>query len=489
MINAITLNKKHQSGVLHGSNWTSNCFTKLVCSVFFVLIGCVSVYAQLSGTGGTRQLGAGITTPKMVIDDFMDKRFGMFIHFGPVSLRGTEIGWSRGKEVPTVEYDNLYKEFNPALFNADEWVKTAKDAGMKYLVFTTKHHDGFCMFDTKQTDFKISNGPFAGNPKADVAKYVFDAFRKNDFMIGAYFSKPDWHSENYWWPKYATANRNNNYDIRQFPWRWNKFKDYTYNQIGELMHNYGSVDILWLDGGWVRPLETVTDEVRSWGADIPKWSQDIDMPKIAAMARTAQPGILVVDRTVHGPYENYQTPEQRIPEKQLDHPWESCMTLANNWGFVPNDQFKSASTIIHSLVEVVAKGGSLLLGIGPKPDGTLPAEATQRLTEIGQWTSKNGEAIYSTRITKDYHAGNTWFTQNKNAAIRYAIVCLEEGKQVPVTVSWQTNQPKSKSKIRLLQTGEYVKWTATENGVTIVLPKSIAGKSYPALAFAFTPAQ
>jgi alpha-L-fucosidase len=345
------------------------------------------------------------------------------------------------------------------------------------------------MFDTKQTDFKISNGPFAGNPKADVAKYVFDAFRKNDFMIGSYFSKPDWHSENYWWPKYATANRNNNYDIRQFPWRWNKFKDYTYNQISELMHNYGSVDILWLDGGWVRPLETVTDEVRSWGADIPKWSQDIDMPKIAAMARTAQPGILVVDRTVHGPYENYQTPEQRIPEKQLDHPWESCMTLANNWGFVPNDQFKSASTIIHSLVEVVAKGGSLLLGIGPKPDGTLPAEATQRLAEIGQWTSKNGEAIYATRITKYYHAGNTWFTQNKKEATRYAIVCLEEGKQVPVTVSWQTNRPKLKSKIRLLQTGEYVKWTATENGVTIVLPKSIAGKSYPALAFAFTPAQ
>jgi alpha-L-fucosidase len=439
---------------------------------------------------------------KAKLDKWQDQKFGMIIHWGLYAVPGIIESWelcsedwinrpdsNRSYDDYKKWYWGLKKDFNPVNFDPESWAKAGKDAGMKYLVFTTKHHDGFCMFDTKQTDFKISNGPFAGNPKADVAKYVFDAFRKNDFMIGAYFSKPDWHSENYWWPKYATANRNNNYDIRQFPWRWNKFKDYTYNQISELMHNYGSVDILWLDGGWVRPLETVTDEVRSWGADIPKWSQDIDMPKIAAMARTAQPGILVVDRTVHGPYENYQTPEQRIPEKQLDHPWESCMTLANNWGFVPNDQFKSASTIIHSLVEVVAKGGSLLLGIGPKPDGTLPAEATQRLAEIGQWTSKNGEAIYATRITKYYHAGNTWFTQNKKEATRYAIVCLEEGKQVPVTVSWQTNRPKLKSKIRLLQTGEYVKWTATENGVTIVLPKSIAGKSYPALAFAFTPAQ
>jgi alpha-L-fucosidase len=111
------------------------------------------------------------------------------------------------------------------------------------------------------------------------------------------------------------------------------------------MTNYGNIDILWLDGGWVRPRETVNAEVLSWGARIPEWSQDIDMPAMATMARKAQPGLLIVDRTVHGPYENYQTPEQRIPDKQLDHPWESCMTLANNWGFVPNDRFKSSSSI------------------------------------------------------------------------------------------------------------------------------------------------
>ena len=441
---------------------------------------------------------------KAKLDKWQDQKFGMIIHWGLYAVPGIIESWNLCNEDwinrpdSNQSYDDykkwywgLKKDFNPVKFDPESWAKVGKDAGMKYVVFTTKHHDGFCMFDTKQTDFKISNGPFAGNPKADVAKYVFDAFRKNDFMIGAYFSKPDWHSENYWWPKYATANRNNNYDIRQFPWRWNKFKDYTFNQISELMHNYGSVDILWLDGGWVRPLETVNDEVRSWGADIPKWSQDIDMPKITAMAREAQPGLLVVDRTVHGPYENYQTPEQHIPATQLDHPWESCMTLANNWGFVPNDQFKSPAKIIHSLIEVVAKGGSLLLGVGPKPDGTMPEEAVQRLEEIGTWINANGAAIYKTRITKNYNDGNIWFTQNNTTATRYALVCLKEGEAVPSTISWKINVPKKGSKMKLLQTGETVKWSVENEVVKVTVPASVSRmkKALPALAFAFSPAE
>ncbi|MEO6232425.1 MAG: alpha-L-fucosidase [Ferruginibacter sp.] len=441
---------------------------------------------------------------KAKLDKWQDQKFGMIIHWGLYAVPGIIESWNlcnedwinRPDSNQSYEdykkwYWGLKKDFNPVNFDPESWAKAGKDAGMRYVVFTTKHHDGFCMFDTKQTDFKISNGPFASNPKADVAKYVFDAFRKQDFMIGAYFSKPDWHSENYWWPKYATADRNNNYDIRQYPWRWNKFKDYTYNQISELLHNYGSVDILWLDGGWVRPLETVNDEVRAWGADIPQWSQDIDMPKIAAMARQAQPGILVVDRTVHGPYENYQTPEQHIPEAQLPYPWESCMTLANNWGFVPNDQFKSATKIIHSLIEVVAKGGSLLLGIGPKPDGTLPVEATERLEKIGEWMNANGAAIYNTRITEKYHENNTWFTQSKNGDTQYALVCLTEGEALPATVSWKLNQPAKLSTIRLLQTGEKVKWKIVNDEVVVKLPASFVKKnaSMPALAFSFTPAR
>lgn len=432
------------------------------------------------------------------LDQWQDLKFGMIIHWGLYAVPGIIESWSICSESwierdSTIAYDDykkwywgLKKDFNPVKFDPAGWAAAGKGAGMKYLVFTTKHHDGFCMFDTKQTDFKISNGPFAANPKADVAKWVFDAFRKDGFMIGAYFSKPDWHSENYWWPKYATPDRNYNYDIRKYPWRWEAFKRYTYNQLSELMHNYGTVDILWLDGGWVRPRESVTEEVLSWGAPIPPAGQDINMPQIARMAREAQPGLLMVDRTVHGPYENYQTPEQHVPARQLDHPWESCMTLANNWGYVPNDHYKTPAKVIHTLIEVVAKGGSLLLGIGPGPDGTLPREAVERLAEIGTWMKANGAAIYGTRTVKDYKQDSTYFTENKKTGRRYALVCLNQNQPVPATVSWKNNLPKTGSKMTLLQTGETVRWTRKGEGVEVMLPASLLKKElFPALALEF----
>ena len=437
------------------------------------------------------------------LDKWQDLKFGMIIHWGLYAVPGIIESWSICSEDwisrdSTTSYDDykkwywgLKKDFNPVQFDPEAWAWAGKDAGMKYLVFTTKHHDGFCMFDTKQTDFKISNGPFAGNPKADVARYVFEAFRKNGFMIGAYFSKPDWHSENYWWPTYATPDRNNNYNILKFPGRWNAFRQYTYNQISELMHNYGQVDILWLDGGWVRPRSTVNAEVLSWGAPVPAWSQDIDMPKIAAMARQAQPGLLMVDRTVHGPYENYQTPEQHIPATQLSYPWESCMTLANNWGYVPGDRFKSPARIIHTLIEVVAKGGSLLLGIGPKPDGTLPVEAVQRMTDIGKWMKINGAAIYGTRTVKDYKQDSTYFTQNEKSGFRYALVCLKENEPLPRSVTWKNNLPLTGTKMKLLQTGETVAWKRKGDAVEVTLPASLFKQKQdsPALAFEYLPAK
>lgn len=439
---------------------------------------------------------------KEKLDKWQDQKFGIILHWGLYAVPGMIESWALCSE-DWIERDStsnyadfkkwywgLKKDFNPTKFDPESWAKVAKDAGMRYVVFTTKHHDGFCMWDTKETDFNIATGPFKNNPKADVAKYVFDAFRKQNFMIGAYFSKPDWHSENFWWPKYATPDRNVNYDIRKFPWRWNAFKQYTYNQVSELTQNYGTIDILWLDGGWVRPRETVNEEVRSWGARIPEWNQEVDIPRIAAMARQAQPGILVVDRTVHGLYENYQTPEQRIPAQQLDHPWESCMTLGNNWGYIPGEQMKSPAKVIHTLIEVVAKGGSLLLGVGPKPDGTLSDTVVQRLEAIGQWMQKNGEAIYNTRITKVYQDSATYFTQSKSGDKRYALVCLDENQPVPTTVLWHGNMPKKGSKMKWLQTGETVKWKQQGDSVVVQLPASLTrgATALPALAFAFTQA-
>src|SRR5688572_14406760 len=173
------------------------------------------------------------TQVRQKLEHWRDQKFGMIIHWGLYAVPGIIESWELCSEDwisrdSTITYDaykqwywGLKKDFNPTQFNPDQWAQAAKDAGMRYVVFTTKHHDGFNMFDTKQTDFKITNGPFANHPKANVAKYVFESFRKQGFMIGAYYSKPDWHSEYFWWPRYATADRNVNYDIRKNPWRWN----------------------------------------------------------------------------------------------------------------------------------------------------------------------------------------------------------------------------------------------------------------------------
>ncbi|MEJ1240206.1 alpha-L-fucosidase [Chryseolinea sp. T2] len=482
-------------------------FARSMASLAIVLTCCVNAWSQENvHPQSTEYVWPEDPLVKERLEQWRDQKFGMIIHWGVYAVPGMIESWALSGE-PWVKRDttksyeefkkwywDLSKEFNPVKFDPDQWASAAKSAGMRYVVFTTKHHDGFNMFDTKYSDYKISSGPFRSHPKSNVALHVFDSFRKQNFMIGAYFSKPDWHSEYFWWPYYATSDRNVNYDIRKYPWRWNQFRQYTFNQIHELMTEYGKMDILWLDGGWVRPLETVTEEVRSWGAAIPPFSQSVDMDAIAADARKAQPGILVVDRTVHGPYENYQTPEQRIPDYQLQAPWESCITLGDTWGYAPNDKFKSPTTVIHMLVEVVAKGGSMLLGVGPSPEGLLTEDQTSRLNAIGQWLSVNGKCIYNTRPVVHYVSGNTWFTGNKDGTIN-AIVLMDEsekvtdGNKVPVgnkrstaTVEWKGNIPRGK--MTMLSTGRSVRYKITGDTVTVTLPSNGLDTS-AALAFQY----
>lgn len=415
------------------------------------------------------------------LDKWQDMKFGVLLHWGLYSVPGIVESWSICSEdeewIPrdtTIEY-NAYKQwywglkdkFNPVQFNPAQWAKAIKAAGMKYAIFTTKHHDGFCMFDTRETDFSIAHGAFGNNPQKDVARHVFDAFRNEGLMTGAYFSKPDWHSEYYWWPYFATPNRNVNYKIQKHPERWAKFQQYTYNQISELMHNYGALDILWLDGGWVAA---------------PR--QDIKMDKIARMAREAQPGLLIVDRTIHGKYENYQTPERAIPETQLPYPWESCITLSNDWGWVPNAKFKSPETVITNLIEIVAKGGCLLLGVGPTPEGIIEEEVVKRLQKIGDWLKTNDEAVYNTRITPEYHSENTWFTTSKDKKKIYALYALHDGENIPEVIEWEGNLPAPKSKMILLQTGKKVKYSCEGKKVKVYLPKGTV-KCNESLAFVY----
>ena len=227
----------------------------------------------------------------------------------------------------------------------------------------------------------------------------------------------------------------------------------------EILSRYGQVDILWLDGGWV----------------CKENNQDIDMPRIAQMARSHQPGLIMVDRTIRGPYENYQTPEKTIPETQLNFPWESCIPLSDDWGWVPRPRWKSPEKVISTLVEIVAKGGNLVLGVGPTPQGLIQPEAVTRLNAIGEWLKQNGKAIYNTVTTPIYNDGQVWFTADKDGKTRYAIYLLDEGKHLPRIISWNQNVPKGN--VRLLPTGKKLK-TKTVNGRTeVTLPRGLKQQS------------
>jgi alpha-L-fucosidase len=421
---------------------------------------------------------------------WQDLKFGLFMHWGPYSEWGVveswsicpeDEGWTQRKGPYAADYktyvkayENLQTTFNPTHFDPNKWVKAAKDAGMKYVVFTTKHHDGFCMFDTKETDYKITSAktPFSANPKSNVANEIFSAFRKENFMIGAYFSKPDWHSPYYWWPYFPPKDRNVNYDPAKYPERWQHFKDYTFNQIQELMTGYGKVDILWMDGGWVRPLNK-SDSIaaKQMGS---KFNQDIDMPKIALMARAKQPGLIMVDRSVGGPYENYTTPEQEIPAAPLSYPWETCMTMGNSWSYVPGDHYKSSLQIVQLLIKIVSRGGNLLMNIGPGPDGDWDPEAYKRLADIGKWIKINGEGIYSSKAVAPYSSGDIFFTQSANGNNEYAFLLSKDNEvALQSVIAIKTANTKKVKKVTLLGVGQKLKWSQKDGNISVTIPQSL----------------
>lgn len=415
------------------------------------------------------------TDPQVLtkLKHWQDQKFGVLMHWGLYSVPGIVESWSICSEdwivrerKPTYEEDKAWywsqkDSLNPVNFDPSKWADVMKKAGMKYMIFTTKHHDGFCMFDTKYTDFSIAHGPFGKDPRHNIAKEVFNAYRNKGFMIGCYFSKPDWHCKWFWNPYYATPNRRINYKKQQHPDWWQNYRKFTKNQLNELTTDYGNIDILWLDGGWIT-------------------GDEIGLDTILVDARKRNPGMISVDRTIRGKNENYQTPEQGIPAKQLDIPWESCITLSHAWGWTPNAKFKSPNKVIGILSEIVAKGGCLALGVGPKADGTLQPEVVKNLLQIGNWLNKNGQAIYSTVNAAHYNDGKVWFTADKNGKTLYAIYALEDGEKTPKTITWTENKPKGK--LILLQNGKSVKYTVKGNQVTVTLPSGL--KNEP-LAFKF----
>ncbi len=442
-------------------------------TVFLILFATFTNYAQ--NAKPAEQLPE--TDPIILnrISEWQDLKFGFMMHWGIYSQWGVVESWSICNEpwidrggVPynkyVADYQALNKTFNPTGFDAEQIAELAGEAGMKYVVFTTKHHDGFCMYDTKYTDYSVtgSSCPYSKHENPDITADIVNAFRNKGFWTGLYFSKPDWHCPDYWAPEWATPDRNVNYDPTTYPERWQKYCDFTYNQIHELTHNYGDIDILWLDGGWIRPEWSIDDETREW-LGCRQWVQDIDMPKVAAMARDNNPDLIIVDRSVHGRYENYQTPEQAIPDTLLPYPWETCMSMGDSWSYSDNDVYKSTNKLIHNLIDIVAKGGNYLLNVGPGPDGRLHPTAVQRLHDIGKWMKANGQAIYSTRPLYPYCDGKVRFTQSRDGHV-YAIYLLDEGETLPEHFDFKCSSNLKNGSIKVM--GASAKATIKKTGDT-----------------------
>lgn len=292
---------------------------------------------------------------------FQDQKLALMVHWGVYNQLGMVASWALSDEdaewsrktmdwtddgeVFKRQYRALNRAFDPVAFQPEEWAKMAKKCGFRYLILTTKHHDGFCLWDTAYTEYKTTaeECPFHTHKYADIVRAMFDAFRKEGLGIGAYFSKADWHCPDYWEKEKVftgKTTRNPTYDPKENPEAWERFRAFTRDQILELGKQYGRLDILWFDAGWVAAAN----------------GQDIRLGEIVEEVRKTQPWVLAVDRTVGGAYENYVTPEMCVP-------WESCLTLGADFNYAYGDHYKSPRELVNLLVNIVAKGGNLALNI------------------------------------------------------------------------------------------------------------------------------
>jgi len=324
------------------------------------------------------------------IDWFEDMGFGMFIHWSVDSQLGAVI--SHSMVGASDDYlgrfiNDLPKTFCPKRFDPNEWARLAKLAGMKYVVFTTKHASGFCMFSTKTTDFGIMNTPY----KRDITRQIFDAFRRQGIAIGVYYCPDDFcllHKQGH------HVSRDN---PEAMPANNPELMALNKAQMRELLSNYGKIDILFLDGMFLDSDNSTVKELKE-------------------LAWQIQPNIVITRGEM-------KTPEERVPDKPMPGPWETCDTMGNQWHYKPtNENYKTGTDLINNLIEIRAKGGNYLLNVGPTPDGPLPFEQIRLLEEMALWMFINNEAIYNIRPWHVACENNIWFTKAKDSDTVYAFI-------------------------------------------------------------------
>ena len=339
---------------------------------------------------------------------FAEARLGMFIHFGLFSVAGRGEWVKSVERISDEEYNKYFEEFNPVNYNPREWARIAKEAGMKYVVMTAKHHDGFCLFDSKLTDYKSTNTQI----KRDLIREYVEAARAEGLRVGIYYSLLDWHHEDY--PMYEDLHHpmRGREEIKEKQQDFKVYVKYMHDQVRELLSNYGKIDLLWFDFSY----SNMTGD---------KWEAD----KLMKMIRQLQPDILVNNRlggnikskNPESYTGDFTTPEQHIPKKSIVNedgfsiPWEACITHNNSWGYGHYDRsFKTEKEIIRALVQCVSKNGNLLFNVGPDAYGNIPEQSIVTLRRIGQWLRRNGDSIYGCGMSNLEKPEWGYFTQNEN---------------------------------------------------------------------------
>lgn len=421
---------------------------------------------------------------KEKLEWFKDQKFGLMIHWGLYCQMGIKESWPLVDNdwtkwqfkpgTPNIEvkemYSQLHRGFLPLRFDPDEWADTAYSAGFRYLVFTTKHHDGFCMWDTKTTDYKVTGPdvPYNDNKNADVTKVLFNAFRSRGMGISAYYSRADFDCPYYWEPGYRWKDgtvRVPSYDPEKKPDLWKKYQDFVYAQLKELITEYGKIDSLWYDGG--------CDGVQ------------LGLPEMTEKLREYQPDMLGVIRGGQGICEDIVTPELVIPKHKLDVPWELCTCMGKNFpeyntvhtsfGYSYDQDYMSAKEVAHLLLDVISKGGNLALNLAPQPDGRLPVRAVRELNVLAKWMSVFGDGIYETRPVKPYRVRNWAFTGTKNGSKIFAFYLYGKNAKGMKTYHIPVKEV-SVSGVTDMRTGMKLAFRQDEKGIFIELPGILASR-------------